>query len=208
MQIGLDCSALKGISHWNPFLGRADANCTKPGPMCRNCKQAIYCIEGANGEFTEFETETCVLNQTCFNGNGTCTTAPNPGCDEVVKIPFPCNSKGMFPDPFNCKVYHICCNLGKSDENTCDKDYGYDPLTTYCKIPLIESACARTPIPACKNAGQVGAVDKNPSIYYICQLKTTTDNKKVLYPMQFLCPNGKHFINNHCEDLSQSNYYI
>lgn len=190
---------MKDISPWNRFHAKANASiCTEEGLMCRNCNQAILCIGNGDGGFNEIDTETCnsSIPETCLNG--LCTIDSNPGCVEQAKIIFPCNNKGMFPDPFDCRKYYICCTVGKSEISTCDKDHAYDPLTTYCKTPLPNSTCTNTPLPTCIKAGQLGSLTINPSIYYICQLKTTTDNKKVLYPMQYLCPNGKKFEEDHC----------
>lgn len=195
----IQCSVLKDVSRWDSFLFEdGDVNCTVEGLMCKNCTQVALCISNGDGGFVQIDTENCDLDkkQTCLNAK--CTIDPNPSCVESIDIPFPCNAKGVFPDPFDCKKYHICCNTEKSDVNNCDINHAYDPLTTYCKTLLNNKTCTEIPIPVCTKVGQLGALVKNKSIYYICQEKETPDKKKVLYPMQYLCPNGKSFVNNRC----------
>lgn len=191
---------MNDVSRWDSDLYEDDLrNCTEEGLMCKSCKQVALCISDGEGGFKQVDTETCdsEKQQTCKNAK--CTTEANPSCVEEISIAFPCTSKGVFPDPYNCKKYYICCVEGNTrDVNNCDKDHAYDPVTTYCKTPLKNQTCTELSVPKCTKPGQLDALVKNKSIYYICQMKTTEAGQSILYPVQYLCPNGKSFVNNRC----------
>lgn len=142
----------------------------------------------------------------------------------------------MFPDPYNCKKYHICAaepkvsqpttikptterlttilttrntsniKLARSDHPfgdpiyvdhaaVCDEGYGYDPLTTFCKIKLKNNECASASIQSCTQVTLPRALPENPAIYYACVKLTTTDG---YHPKFYKCPHGEHFGNGSC----------
>lgn len=169
--------------------------CSKPGDSCKSCNQTKVCVDLGNYEFIEIDGEYCEVDKNEFCLKGKCTNGTNPYCPPGEKPNFPCKLVGVFPDPFDCQVFHICCDkTGNSTQHSCPEKYGYDPLTTYCKIRLPTNLCPDTPpVPICTKSGERGAILTNKTIYYIC-----TKIKGVLYPVQYLCPNGKIFVVDTC----------
>lgn len=171
--------------------------CTSPGLMCETCKKLVQCIETEPGNFTKILIEECnaAKNFTCLKNK--CSTAINPRCVSS-STGFKCTHSGIFPDPYDCTRYHICMQQkdivgGKANQMVpmqCQGKYGYDPVSTYCKIPLTDGACPDTPpVPECRKSGQSGPI-QNTSIYYICLQN--------LVPQLFMCPHGTVYIDSKC----------
>lgn len=201
VELGTDNNELDSMYELFEF----EKECTKPGMMCKSCKKLVMCIE-SEGKYEEMDLQTCSKEQTCLNNE--CSEDPNPLCHTGDQGSFMCTATAMFPDPYNCNIYHICAkkseavNDNRDESNVdyyhaamkCDDDYGYDPVSTYCKNPLKNNACPdKLPVPTCQKLGQSGALI-NPSIYYICRL---TDSN-TLEPELGLCPHGKKFIGGRC----------
>ncbi|KAF5293611.1 hypothetical protein FQA39_LY03096 [Lamprigera yunnana] len=172
--------------------------CTSPGYVCLNCSQSVYCqYNGYN--YTVLYDEVCGWNSTCFNG--TCTTRPNPKCDNITQVEpdFICRTPGMYPDPYDCRKYHYCVHSDYNSsllhfEAKCDCNYAYSANTTFCDRPISNSSCGyiNYPLPRCRNAGDTGSLWQNPSLYYICQYHPKA-NYNTLYPFMYACENGKTY---------------
>lgn len=196
VELGTDNNELDSMYELFDF----QKECTKPGMMCKSCEKLVMCIE-SEGKYEEMDLQTCSEEQTCLNNE--CSEDPNPLCPTGAQESFKCRATGMFPDPYNCNIYHIC--IQKSDQVTpndqdtqfamkCDDGYGYDPVSTYCKNPLKNGVCPdKLPVPVCKELGQSGALI-NPSIYYICIFGSSG----TFVPELYLCPHGKKFIGGRC----------
>lgn len=171
--------------------------CTKPGEICKNCNQTKVCIDLGGGDFDELDGDECDIENKEYCLNGNCTNATNQHCPPREQPAFPCKSIGVFPDPFDCQVFHVCCEdeaNSSSSIHNCENKFAYDPLTTYCKIPLSSNICPeRPPVPTCTRSGERGALTMNKTIYFIC-----TKINGVLYPVQYLCPNGRYFVGDQC----------
>lgn len=168
--------------------------CHSTGYTCKNCHEVVLCVQNVTG-FTAIPVETCSGDSTCFNG--TCTTKPNPNCNDKIKIDFICQTGGLYPDIYDCKKYHYCVkdrrtNLTRFTE-TCSCGYSYNMKTTFCDIPLqVNGTCKGIyPKAMCNTAGETGYMSENPSYYYIC--RHHPQNYAMIYPFLYLCENGKKY---------------
>ncbi|WP_431308927.1 chitin binding peritrophin-A domain-containing protein, partial [Halalkalibacter flavus] len=64
--------------------------------------------------------------------------------------PFQCSEEGFFPDPYDCKKYHVCLPIavdGNDDLMTfeCPEGTSYDALSASCGFPLTTDACINRP---------------------------------------------------------------
>ncbi|KAF5308068.1 hypothetical protein FQR65_LT06443 [Abscondita terminalis] len=141
------------------------------GYACNGCRNVVYCTSDETGKWT-IETEyTCPTGQVCLNGDcGISNKCPVPSYAE-----FKCNTDGIFPDPGDCQSYHIC-SLPSGDDQGCIKQkkcegsgYGYDPLTTLCKVKLTSAGCVTNNVPTCTRMFEKGPIPLNPSLYYECR---------------------------------------
>lgn len=184
-----------------------EKKCTKPGIMCKSCDTLVMCT-GIEGEYEETVLQTCDTKEKEYCLINKCSKDPNPLCSTTVQGSFQCTATGMFPDPYNCNIYHICAKKTEEVKGSpiydnadyyyaamkCDDGYGYDPVSTYCKNPLKNKLCPdKLPVPVCKELGQSGALT-NPSIYYIC----ISGSSGTYVPELHLCPHGKKFIGGKC----------
>lgn len=176
-----------------------DKNCSTPGHMCKNCTTRVNCVLNSNGALIETGHHTCLDEETCKTTE--CVEGRNPPCEDVGKLKFVCLDIGMFPDQFNCQRLHMCAP--GTDGNLinftieCGGKFVYNPLTTYCDIPLQnDGSCypagrqPEWPAPACEDEGQLGAIVDNKSIYYTCEKYEKTG---ILYPFLRVCANGGQF---------------
>ncbi|GLV40782.1 uncharacterized protein CBL_13715 [Carabus blaptoides fortunei] len=133
---------------------RPSKDCDQPGIMCTNCTNSVYCVD-VGGKFQSIPIETCLAGSSC--SQGFCTNETNPLCVGGSRVSFTCNDIGMFPDPFDCKVYHVCSEIGTDlKEFSCSAKYAYDPISTYCKIQIPNGCPAIPPVPYCLKIGQTG----------------------------------------------------
>lgn len=175
--------------------------CEKPGRFCNGCSLLVDCIDGEEG-LEENIVEECNIKEGVFcYKDKECSTVFNPTC--VTDYKFKCTAQGMFPDPFDCKGYHICAKEApnvidiKDHSWQCKGNYSYNMLTTYCDVKLKNDACPDAPIvtPVCTKVGQKGPL-LNKSIWFNC-LKTKSGAH---YPELHLCANGKWFNGTQCND--------
>ncbi|XP_049763736.1 uncharacterized protein LOC126092264 [Schistocerca cancellata] len=170
-------------------LPLADSPCSQAGEtVCApGCSGVILCVSNGQGGFQEVVLETCTQGTTrCSAEQGTCVTGPTTcGADTTGSIH--CNGLGYFPDPYNCSVFHFCPAVGYySQRMECPAGRAYNPLTSDCSFRTTDSVCTSGPVPACVSEGQTGALDTDPSMYYVC----VVDTSNVLIPSLFKCPNG------------------
>lgn len=165
--------------------------------MCKDCSKLVKCVEESNG-FTEVPVEDCNTEneEYCFN-DSQCSTSFNTHCTPDYE--FKCTATAFFPDPVDCRVYHICVkvaqNTFKHNVFRCNEPYAYNMKRTYCDHKLKENRCPENlPVPECSYDGQTGALE-NESIWFICK----KDNSNHLIPELQLCPNAQFYNGTACE---------
>jgi len=131
----------------------------------------------------------------------------NPDCDPYKDIKFDCLTVGVFPDPGDCRVYHVCARKMPEDEGEvftytkviCEgpqNEYGFNPKTGLCDKKLTNRRCDTYPI-LCPGAGSF-ALTANSVFYYEC-LKHQNSPGDWRYPFQKRCLNGKKYTGNDCK---------
>ncbi|KAF5285370.1 hypothetical protein FQR65_LT13260 [Abscondita terminalis] len=167
--------------------------CKKPGLQCGGCKNVIMCTLD-EGVYTAELIRECG-NKYC--DAGVCAAVPPIDC--VPSATFECRSiEGMYPDSQSCKNYYFCLKASQTakplpSKRTCEDNYAYNPLTTYCdKILPTNGSCPVSSIPKCGSDGQAAALKENPTIYFICSPLPIT-GIDVLYPYLYACKHGRKF---------------
>lgn len=107
----------------------SSSNCKKEY-SCASCNEVRICTQHS-GVWEEKIVFGC--NSTtpyCDYATGTCSSDPSLECAPTDK--FICMRDGAFPDPSDCKQYHVCYNY-TSYSYKCDKNYyNYDSDSEQC----------------------------------------------------------------------------
>lgn len=92
----------------SPLTANKGKECTMPGILCDcdDIKNVYVCIRSGDN-FIKQHVDTCADELTCIANEGGCSDKPNLQCG-FNKFQMECKSDGIFPDPYNCKKYHIC----------------------------------------------------------------------------------------------------
>ncbi|XP_041978630.1 uncharacterized protein LOC121732742 [Aricia agestis] len=175
--------------------------CTEAGMTCLNCTHAITCIPLPVG-WLKVPLQQCPEGQSCNAHQRQCTTAAVPECDAAGwDYHHTCEQVGIFPDAFDCRKFHLCSPPADLPDGApadhraalCPRNYGYDPKTAQCSIPLKRGQCEQKPVPTCKKVGDFGVLPSSPHYYFVCLSK-----KGVISPQVFLCPHGWYFWDSFC----------
>ncbi|KAB0794101.1 hypothetical protein PPYR_13721 [Photinus pyralis] len=167
------------------------------GFVCQTCLVTARCQRNttAEGGWTITTTGTCPAGKVCNAGR----CVGDAACTPTTTPDFLCATTGMFPDPYDCKMYHFCPpGANVSTPATCGTDgvpqYGYNPVTTFCSNKLANNKCTSVPIPICRNLFDTGIVGGNPSLYYFCSNAITNGQlTDELYPYQYACEFGRKY---------------
>jgi hypothetical protein len=179
----------------------APKDCTSAGLMCESCTKLVSCVLNTDKSWTKTSIQSCASPQKCVNG--ACVNDVDPFCDGIAALDFPCQSEGVFPDPFYCNKFVMCVNTGtdkglKPYVSTCPDGYGFNIANDLCDVKLTDGVCptGKYPVPLCSKAGQSEALAKKPAEYYMCE--EYSDAKKVLYPFLNVCEGGVAYSNYKC----------
>jgi len=189
-----------------------DKKCKQTGLMCKSCEELVFCAVDQSGEWTQRPVQTCPAETACRGTS--CISEENvPECSSLSKVEFPCSTVGVFPNPGDCKKYHMCYPDGAAVKHAvvdCENSdhYGYNPKTTFCdkKLPT-NGYCTGFQVPKCEKLGDNGPVPLNPTLYYMClpepiitiissRANNYEDEEIKLYPFQLACENGKVYTKN------------
>uniref|UniRef100_A0A182M4L3 Chitin-binding type-2 domain-containing protein n=1 Tax=Anopheles culicifacies TaxID=139723 RepID=A0A182M4L3_9DIPT len=176
-----------------------------PGIFCSDCNTVAVCVK-IGTVWETFWVEACntAEGMYCNEFEGGCSTtigACNPGGEGA----FECNTPGVFPDPFNCRLYHMCFQNGNNPV-AINMDCGgaaFSPATGDCSLPLNDTICMQ-PQFNCSIVGQMDAWPGNSNIYYICAAEMVNGNR-VLRPRLYRCPANQMFQNGQCVQRDWSN---
>ncbi|XP_055691255.1 uncharacterized protein LOC129794528 [Lutzomyia longipalpis] len=131
---------------------------------------------------------------------GTCSNASGP-CNPVGhERNFVCTAAGIFPDPYDCQMYHMCYRSGNSFgaiNVECGGNSAFSVITGDCSITIDNHVCREHQY-RCENVGDRGAWPGNSNIFYICKAEVLEDGRRVLYPGLYRCGPSEHFVNNEC----------
>lgn len=186
------------------YIEEFAVNCTRPGYICDGCEASYICVDIGGGNFVSDLVKDCVgEGTTCLETTGECTADENLNCNQGARdYKFRCHQKGMFPHPFFCNQYFICCDESiasppQIEPITCKGDgLKYDPLSTLCNK---KGDCTTPPVNSCKVAGEIGGVQGHPSMYYVCLNREISGSKATsLLPDLYLCPDDQVFANGAC----------
>ncbi|XP_049786238.1 uncharacterized protein LOC126188675 [Schistocerca cancellata] len=102
---------------------------------------------------------------------------------------FICRGEGNFPDPYNCQKYHMCPGEGEiSQPASCRGNSAYNSLKNDCSLKISDRFCTEGPIKSCGQPGQMGIVEENPAMYYVCRM-----HGDELVPEVYGCPEDTIF---------------
>ena len=166
-------------------------NCTTSGLFCETCTSLVACMQNGN-TYTKENIQTCDSGEKCINN--ACTDAEDPICDGIADLAFPCQTVGIFPDPFYCNKFVLCVqvkNTLQAYPNQCEEGLGYNIGTGLCDIILPNGVCPQGdyPVPLCTRISQSDHLENKPQEYYTCKEYSTA--KDVLYPFINVCPQAQ-----------------
>ncbi|XP_059608033.1 uncharacterized protein LOC132255879 [Phlebotomus argentipes] len=193
------------LSQIRPFETNLCEDRQTEGIICYSCSVVAVCVP-VDGEWLTIPIEECDTGGGFFcNVNaGSCSNASGP-CNPIGhERNFVCTSAGIFPDPYDCQVYHMCYQSGNSFgaiNVECGGNYAYSVETGDCSITIDHHVCREHQY-RCENVGDRAPWPGNPNIFYVCKAETREDGQRVLYPGLYRCGASEHFINNECRQIT------
>uniref|UniRef100_A0A0A1X1E8 Uncharacterized protein F23F12.8 n=1 Tax=Zeugodacus cucurbitae TaxID=28588 RepID=A0A0A1X1E8_ZEUCU len=165
------------------------------GNICESCEQLSTCMRNPSG-WTQIPVNSCDTSRGIYCNSllGMCSNALGPCHPFAIDGDFPCNSQGIFPDPYNCQKYHLCYikdDTLQSEPVECYGDTAFNVATGQCTSNLQDNAC-KTQQFQCANAGEIHPWPNSPKFYYICNALSNKDGS-ILYPSLYLCPDDEVF---------------
>jgi len=163
--------------------------CKKAGIRCLDCSTLVLCV-GVTGGFHTIPVmrANCSAGLVCEDGVG-CVAQ-----QYCTQKPFECSDEGIFPDPYDCQLYHQCLIRGgimTHSVRSCEV-YGtaYDQMLQRCGASMQSETCTSSPVPKCYKHFEARALPNNPNIYYVCIANPVS---RIIAPLLFKCPGGKLF---------------
>ncbi|KAJ9574097.1 hypothetical protein L9F63_008511 [Diploptera punctata] len=182
-----------GTSPISQRVSRDTKKCETSGAYCDGCDRMVVCAL-LNGQGL-----TAITNLSCSQidpdmscSHASCTTGSQAeSCDSPSD--FQCLQKGYFPDPADCKRYHVCSDNLEHYKGECEEQF--DPVTGSCDPPDGTAEC-KPQARECKSPNLSPASLPNaPSYYTLCIPKPTTNRKTpYVYIMSVMkCPDEHVF---------------
>ena len=176
-------------------ITRDTKQCETSGPYCAGCDRMVVCalLEGRG--------LTAITNLSCSQidpdmscSRASCSTdPPTAPCDSSTSDGFQCLQKGYFPDPADCKKYHVCSDDMVHYTGSCELQF--DPATESCDPPEGSPSCSPAPR-ECKSPNLAPvSLPSAPSYYSLCIPKPTSNRKApYTYSLSVMrCPDGHVF---------------
>ncbi|XP_058832937.1 uncharacterized protein LOC131690884 [Topomyia yanbarensis] len=175
--------------------------CTEEGIICFDCKTPAQCVFVNNG-WRPMPFDDCDADEGYFCNvhDGGCSQRVGPCNPAGQDGNFVCNTVGVFPDPFDCQIYHMCYQNGQNlvaINMGCDNT-AFSPATGDCSLPRNDSICATLQW-NCTQAGEMNAWPGNNNIYYLC-VAGVSNGIRVYYPELFRCNANQVFSGGRCVD--------
>ncbi|XP_053673941.1 uncharacterized protein LOC128724201 [Anopheles nili] len=175
------------------------------GIICASCNIVGVCIKiGSLWEMPFVEACNADEGYYCNEYEGGCSSSIS-SCNPGGEGNFECNSPGIFPDPTNCRLYHMCLQNG-NNQVAISMDCGgfaFSAATGDCSLPLNNTVCLE-PQFNCSFLGQMASWPGNNNIYYICAAETMNGNR-YLRPRLYRCPANQMFVGGQCVQRDWSN---
>lgn len=164
--------------------------------ICQDCHTLSFCMQ-QNGAWTTLKISECETqhNLYCDEKARGCVFRQN--CKENARNPkFECQNPGVFPDPYDCKYYHICNENNVVERRICPLGLAYSPASKTCSLTTNTNICWQ-PQYKCNAFGEMAAWPTDPNIYYVCHAKSVAGGT-IRYPLMYRCQWGYRFANNRC----------
>ena len=164
--------------------------------ICKDCATLAFCSQ-QDGNWITVELTSCDTNHNMYCEEETRGCVFQQSCKLPNRGPkFECQNAGIFPDPYDCKYYHVCNNNNVGERLVCPRGTAYSPATKTCSLPTNSDICLE-PQYKCNRLGDMGAWPTDPTIFYVCHI-TSTGSEQIRYPILYSCSPGYVFINNKC----------
>ncbi|XP_030385758.1 uncharacterized protein LOC115632665 [Scaptodrosophila lebanonensis] len=179
----------------------------KGGFICVDCATLGFCAN-VDGQWQTVSMTECDAARGFFcNDEGAIGCTWQQQCQVPVRGKFYCQLPGIFPDPYDCRSYHVCDERNVDTPQQCTNGAGYSLLAQSCSLPRESEQCT-TKQYTCNSVGQTGAWAADPSYYYVCQ-KDSQGSQDVYYPLMLQCQSGYVFNNHSCvPQTSGANYLL
>ncbi|CAD7003036.1 uncharacterized protein LOC105665447 [Ceratitis capitata] len=106
---------------------------------------------------------------------------------------FKCQSRGLFPDPYDCRSYYDCTSDGTHTHHRCAFLQRYSANMQACAFAW--TVICYTPTFKCIAEGDSGAWPGDARIFYVCQANGSAGN---LIPVFLKCESGSSFNGSIC----------
>lgn len=183
------------------FSTRSTNECSErktSGLICQDCFLLARCVR-ISGIWQTIAVDECnkERGEFCNLASKGCSNATGP-CNPLGLVGnFPCTSEGVFPDPYDCQIYHMCYRVGHTNVSVkieCGQDRAFSATTGDCSLSLNDSVCTHTQY-QCNHAGEIHAWPGNSNIFYICH---ATIDQHILYPTMYRCAPSEVFNGSDC----------
>lgn len=170
------------------------------GFICTTCDILSTCIKiGQTWQTISLEVCDAAKGLYCNQKLGSCSNSTGP-CNPIGQPGnFVCTSPGVFPDPYDCQLYHMCytngLNLVAINVN-CGRNAAFNPTTGDCSLTTNASICSE-PMFNCDIVGRMQAWPGNNNIFYVCHAKMQ-NNDRILFPELHRCSSNEVFSNGEC----------
>lgn len=163
------------------------------GLFCQTCEILSTCLL-LNNVWHTVIVKTCdaVAGEFCNVNDGGCSSAAGP-CNPIGhENNFVCNTEGLFPDPYDCQMYHLCFKPTSSPNflainMRCPGSSAFSAKTNECTARLGDEICTQQQF-LCTYAGEQNPWPGNANIFYVCVASTSIAGERVLFPLLFRCP--------------------
>ncbi|XP_055377127.1 uncharacterized protein LOC129609221 [Condylostylus longicornis] len=183
------------------------------GLICENCDRLAFCVQISN-IWQTYPVEPCDISegQFCNIYEEKCSDAPGPCNRFGYEENFPCTSDGIFPDPYDCQIYHMCYQAEPNAQDylpiagtaRCEGNRAYSVISNDCSLTLLDDVCKRKQY-TCSFPGESHFWPNNPNIFYICQPEVNNRGKYYLYPTLYRCAPGEIYVNSTCLSKTEHN---
>ncbi|XP_053686065.1 uncharacterized protein LOC128735606 [Sabethes cyaneus] len=159
--------------------------------VCANCTHIAVCVGN-------FAARPCPESRPYCNSlaeGDACLATPDPVYSECSNSQsgLTCTSRGFFPDPIDCRKYHLCTSdSGTSDVYHCPEGYLFNLDTLVCERQTVNSSCVRV---NCSSDAVLIPYAGSRQMYAYCDFSRNPEVPKIY---MFRCPNRAIFDGHFC----------